>query len=82
MRVTVMNETAATEGELGEPIFIKNALGKKLLGCGDSYYWGLARKKKIIIVGKGRGSRTYYPSIKAYAAELLAEAAAKTGEAA
>jgi hypothetical protein len=82
MRVTVMNETAATEGEFGEPIFIKNALGKKLLGCGDSYYWGLARKKKIIIVGKGRGSRTYYPSIKAYAAELLAEAAAKTGEAA
>jgi hypothetical protein len=75
-------ENTGTEGELVEPIFIKNALGKKLLGCGDSYYRALARKKKIIIVGKGRGSRTYLPSIKAYAAELLAEAAAKTGEAA
>ena len=73
-------ENTAT-GEL-EPLFIKNAQGMKLLGYRNSKYRALARAGKIIIVGEGRASRTYYPSIRAYAAELLAEAAAKTGEAA
>jgi hypothetical protein len=69
-----MNETATTEGELDEPWFVKNDHAMKLLAVRPSYYWGLVRQRKIIVVGKGRGSRASLSSLRAYAAELLAEA--------
>jgi hypothetical protein len=67
-------KNTGTEGELAEPIFIRNILGMKLLACGASKYFELARTGKIIIVGRGRMSRTYYPSIRKYAEQLLSEA--------
>jgi hypothetical protein len=57
-----------------EPFFIPHKIGQRLLGVRSSYYWGLVRKKKIVSVRKGKASRASFPSIKAYAEELLAEA--------
>jgi hypothetical protein len=71
----------AAELEQLEPLFIKNAKAMKLLDVRPSLYWRMVRQKRFIVVGKGKASRAYFPSIKAYAEQLLAEAA-KTGEAA
>jgi hypothetical protein len=70
-----MKETVATEGQL-EPLFITNALAMRLLGRRTSSYWGLVRKGKILVVGKGRASRASFASVKKYAEKLLAEAGA------
>jgi hypothetical protein len=71
----------ATEDEL-EPWFVPHGVAMKLLGYRSSYYWGLVRKGKIRKVGTGKASRAVFASVKEIKAELLAEAAAKSGEAA
>jgi hypothetical protein len=81
MHISANVETVATVGE-PEPWFIANGTAMRLLGVRTSTYWRLAREKRILIIGKGRSSRAYYPSLKEYKAALLAEAAAKIGQAA
>jgi hypothetical protein len=59
-----------------EPFFIRHRTGQRMLAVRDSKYWALVRAGKITVVGKGRTSRATWASIKAYAAEVLAEAQA------
>ena len=69
-----LNKTVTTVGDPEPPWFISNGAAMRLLGVRTSTYWRIAREKKIIVIGKGRASKAYFPSIKAYASELLAEA--------
>jgi hypothetical protein len=57
-----------------EPLLIKHAKGQQLLSCSASHYWALVRAGKITVVGQGKASRGYLPSIRAYVKELVAEA--------
>ena len=72
-----LNKTVATAGEPEPPWFISNGAAMRLLGVRTSTYWRLVREKRIIVIGKSRASKAYFPSIKAYASELLAEAQAE-----
>ena len=47
-----------------------------MLAIRQAKYWALVRAGKIRTVGKGRSSRATWSSIKALAAEILAEAQA------
>jgi hypothetical protein len=68
------------EGGVPQQLLAKHKRGRQIIDCSNSHYWGLVRAGKIIVVGKGRGSRAYLPSILRYVDELLAEA--KSGKAA
>jgi hypothetical protein len=57
-----------------EPFFVTHTTGKRVLAIRDAKYWALVRSGKITAVGRKRGSRAVWASIKAYAAEVLAEA--------
>jgi hypothetical protein len=57
-----------------EPIFVPHRVGQQALACSSSKYWGLVRSGKITVVGRRKGSRASWESIKRYAAELIAEA--------
>jgi hypothetical protein len=59
-----------------EPILLRHSDAQKILGLGQSRYYKLIREKKIVVVGRGRMARAYYPSIQNYVAGLLAEAEA------
>ena len=72
-----MNETVATERE-PEPWFVTNAKAMKLLAIRPSFYWRLAREKRILVVGKGRASRASFDSVKRYANELLSQAESRS----
>ena len=63
-----------------EPFLIRHAEAQRLLGLGDSHYFGLVRAGRIKAVGRGRLSRALYSSIKEYVRGLVAEAEAKSGE--
>jgi hypothetical protein len=71
-----------TESEFAEPLFMRNGMAMQFLAIRTSTYWKLVREREIVVVGKGRSSRAYIPSLKRYAAKLLAEAEGKTGKAA
>jgi hypothetical protein len=60
-----------------EPLLIRHTQAQRLLGIGPSAYFQLIREGKIKAVGERRTARAYYPSIQAYVAGLLDEAAAK-----
>lgn len=60
-----------------DPLLIRHGDAQKILGLGQSRYFKLIREKKIVVVGRGRMARAYYPSIQNYVAGLLAEAAAR-----
>jgi hypothetical protein len=66
---------APVEDEI-EPIFIRHKTAQRMLAIRQSKYWKVVRSGKITTVGRSRTSRAHLPSIKAYAAELLAEAQA------
>ncbi len=60
-----------------ERLLGKHATAQRMIDDGPSHYWGLVRKGKILVVGRGRASRVYLPSVRAYVAELVAQAEAK-----
>jgi hypothetical protein len=62
-----------TEGTPPE-LLIRHKDGQRIIACGASHYWSLVRAGKIEVVGRGKGSRGYLPSILKYVDELLAEA--------
>ena len=63
-----------------DPLFIPNAEAMWMLSCGPSKYWGhYVRNGKVIVVGSGKGSRAYHPSVRACAKEEVAEAKAARG---
>lgn len=62
--------------EAPEPFFVPHKVGRRVLGIQGSKYWSLVKSGRITAVGRGRTSRAYWPSIKQYAAEVLAEAQA------
>jgi hypothetical protein len=64
-----------TEDEI--ELFVPNRVGRRMLGVGRDKYRALARAGKITVVGRNKGSRSYLPSVRAYLAELLAEAGGK-----
>jgi|HubBroStandDraft_6_1064221.scaffolds.fasta_scaffold1514855_1 hypothetical protein len=59
-----------------EPLLVKHARGQQILDCSPSFYWALVRAGKITVVGRGKASRGYLPSIRDYVKGLLAEAQA------
>jgi hypothetical protein len=65
-----------------EPLLLRHSDAQKILGLGQSRYYKLIREKKIVAVGRGRMGRCYFPSIKSYVEDLLAEAQAKSEKAA
>ena len=56
-------------------LLARHKQGQQIIGYGKSHYWRLVRTGKILVVGKGRASRAYLPSITKYVDELLAERA-------
>jgi hypothetical protein len=60
-----------------EPLFVVHKIGMRALAVTSSTYWKLVRLGKIQVVGRKRGSRASWASIKAYAAERLAAAQAE-----
>jgi hypothetical protein len=60
-----------------DPLFIPNPQAMRTLGCGASKYWGdYVMNGKVIVVGTGKGSRAYHPSVATLAEELVDEAKA------
>jgi hypothetical protein len=61
-----------------DPFFVKHSEAKRLIGCGNTHYWGtLVKGGEIEVVGKDKTSRAVYGSIKRYAAKRRAKSASK-----
>ena len=57
-----------------EPLLVRHAEARRLLGLGTSTYFQLLREGRIQSVGKGKTSRAVYSSIKEYVQTLMTEA--------
>jgi hypothetical protein len=54
-----------------DALLITNPQAMRALSCGSSKYWGdYVRNGRIVVVGAGRSSRAYRPSVLAYVEEL------------
>ena len=57
-----------------ERLLIRHPNAQRALDASPSHYWSLVRSGKIRTVGRGKGGRAVWSSIKGYVSELITEA--------
>lgn len=57
-----------TELDETERLLVTHRRAQRLLDCGSSFYWGLVKKGRITVVGRGKASRAEFRSLRAYVA--------------
>jgi hypothetical protein len=57
-----------TEIDELDRLLVTHRRAQRLLDCGSSFYWGLVKKGRITVVGRGRASRADFRSLRAYVA--------------
>jgi hypothetical protein len=57
-------------------LLIPNRQAMQIIGVQESKFWRLKREAKFIVVGSGKASRAYLPSVLSYVEQLAADAKA------